>query len=964
MILAVEDAPALRGQITPRIADLRLSVIGADSDERRLPQSPPWTAPEYHSRHWKIERARKMDVFSFGLVCFWILSWDRIFHRLSEEEEVNEIERLKGPDNDMMHLMKEVNALVNEMELEKASKDKLREFFHRTLAKDPEERAGSAAELFPLLILSNALPTQKAREAPLEIPPNRYCDFQLSQSIAQLTMANFRARQQVFHELQSVAESCCESCRKNALFQLALCCELAFGTAQSSEARDTYLSHATKDSRSLRSEVENMKVFYTSMDNTGALPWYLQADLVHEYQIRQDLDEASVCLKREIQGRSSVFETHHPLVTCIQSALVHVHEALGQGFEAQFLQNEVFLANKAHLGDHHPETLAALAQLVLLYDENGQSYRAVEKGEQLLDLCRTHLGRTGRTTMSSMANLAKAYMGAQRWQEAERMQKEACALFDEVLGPEHPDTLRCLSNLAVLYRSQPRPNREAEEDIKRRLSEARESVYRDLPHRDSLAFEHIMLASEKSASGGIKPLNSILSRLDQLHNSAKSLLTKHHPDTWLFAANFAATEADLGQINSAITIFNEAKENLERLLGPSHAHTLQVMITFAGKCQNHGLYEQSDQLLQEVLARDPGASKEFTDRAIQTMYYIGKSYLDHGREEEARKVWEKVIHISRENWGVDKDFPPCRAAMAFLPNIYIKEGKVDIGLQMHRELVEWHEHHLEERHEKTMASKAAYAEGLLQIGHYQEAMDILQDVHTGSEQELGSTHDLTRSIKSHMAYGFNRQDNPEEAARISEQLISTQKTLFGPWHEDTLLSMNNLALYCSEMGEHETARDIRLQVLEAQEKKPPSSALFLAMHNLASSYQDLGKLDKAVDLQLQLLQKQREFYGRDNRDVFDTIYALAFSLSDIPEKLDDALEYAIESLTFFESTLGCDHPSAIRSAGLVGWILKEQGKLDQAREMFEKELEGSKKLAWDSRDDFVKDALRHLEDIS
>jgi serine/threonine protein kinase len=39
----------------------------------KIPRSFPWEAPEWHSRYFNRETAKKMDIYSFGLLCLWIL---------------------------------------------------------------------------------------------------------------------------------------------------------------------------------------------------------------------------------------------------------------------------------------------------------------------------------------------------------------------------------------------------------------------------------------------------------------------------------------------------------------------------------------------------------------------------------------------------------------------------------------------------------------------------------------------------------------------------------------------------------------------------------------------------------------------------------------------------------------------------------------------------------------------------
>jgi len=43
-----------------------------------LPRSRPWDAPEYHHRAFGIREAKRLDIFSVGIVCLWFLFHDKM----------------------------------------------------------------------------------------------------------------------------------------------------------------------------------------------------------------------------------------------------------------------------------------------------------------------------------------------------------------------------------------------------------------------------------------------------------------------------------------------------------------------------------------------------------------------------------------------------------------------------------------------------------------------------------------------------------------------------------------------------------------------------------------------------------------------------------------------------------------------------------------------------------------------
>jgi serine/threonine protein kinase len=70
-ILVFEEKP---GEYIAKVSDLGFSIqLESDNDHVEVPQSSPWTAPEWHHRGRNYSEIIKMDIYSFGLVCLWLL---------------------------------------------------------------------------------------------------------------------------------------------------------------------------------------------------------------------------------------------------------------------------------------------------------------------------------------------------------------------------------------------------------------------------------------------------------------------------------------------------------------------------------------------------------------------------------------------------------------------------------------------------------------------------------------------------------------------------------------------------------------------------------------------------------------------------------------------------------------------------------------------------------------------------
>ena len=76
-VLVFRDATTRK--ITEKVADFGYSTLTTgESGKVILPKSRPWNAPEHHPGGFKVQEAKKTDVYSFGMLCLWILFGNRL----------------------------------------------------------------------------------------------------------------------------------------------------------------------------------------------------------------------------------------------------------------------------------------------------------------------------------------------------------------------------------------------------------------------------------------------------------------------------------------------------------------------------------------------------------------------------------------------------------------------------------------------------------------------------------------------------------------------------------------------------------------------------------------------------------------------------------------------------------------------------------------------------------------------
>jgi serine/threonine protein kinase len=154
-------------RISAKVADFGFATcFQGEEDLVSMPRSEPWNAPERHGGHFRPKQARQMDVYSFGLLCFWLVfaagsSVDLPLHldTILESGQFVSFKQDK-PEKNLLQLWRRDDRLVEwvcwlvseEGHFDDKLKDRLISFFRFTLAFKPRSRRVEFAQLLGLLV--------------------------------------------------------------------------------------------------------------------------------------------------------------------------------------------------------------------------------------------------------------------------------------------------------------------------------------------------------------------------------------------------------------------------------------------------------------------------------------------------------------------------------------------------------------------------------------------------------------------------------------------------------------------------------------------------------------------------------------------------------------------------------------------------------------------------------------------
>jgi serine/threonine protein kinase/tetratricopeptide (TPR) repeat protein len=234
----------------------------------------------------------------------------------------------------------------------------------------------------------------------------------------------------------------------------------------------------------------------------------------------------------------------------------------------------------------------------------GDNRAAAEQFEAARSLYTRHRGPDHPDTLTSMNNLAVSYAALGRHADALKLGEETLALRKAKLGPDHADTLASMNNLVNNYHSVGRS-------------------------ADALKLCEETLALRKAKLG------------------------PDDPDTLSTMHNLAVSYAALGRHADALKLGEEVVALQQSKLGLDHPYTLMSMHNLANSYQALGRSAEALKLHAETLAFQKAKLPPDHPETLSSMNSLAVSYEVLGRHADALKLREETLALRKAKLGPD-----------------------------------------------------------------------------------------------------------------------------------------------------------------------------------------------------------------------------------------------------------------------------------------------------------------------
>jgi serine/threonine protein kinase len=371
--------------------------------------------------------------------------------------------------------------------------------------------------------------------------------------------------------------------------------------------------------------------------------------------------------------------------------------------------------------------------------------------------------------VAAMQNkLGMSLLGLGKASLAVEVLQKVLATFNAKLGPDHPDTLVSMNNLAAAY-------------------QVSGQVAKAVPLYEA--------ALEKT----------------------KAKLGPDHTATLGSMDSLALAYQASGQLAKAVPLHQAALEKTKAKLGPDHSETLTCMNNLAVAYWRLKRLDRSIPLFEELLKRYAKQLGRHHPRTLQTLASLGVNYRDARRPAEAIPLLEEALEMRKAKLG--PDHPDTLANMDQLATAYQLGGQLAKAVPLLEETLEKEKAKLGPDHPNTLISMNQLAGAYHASGQRAKAVPLYEETLEKMKAKLGPDHPTTLTCMSNLGRAYHASGQLAKAVPLLEQALEKRKAKLGPDHPATFVTMSSLALAYLDSGQLAKAVPLFEQLLQKQKAK-------------------------------------------------------------------------------------------------------------------------------------------------
>lgn len=252
--------------------------------------------------------------------------------------------------------------------------------------------------------------------------------------------------------------------------------------------------------------------------------------------------------------------------------------------------------------------------------------------------------------------------------------------------------------------------------------------------------------------------------------------------------------------------------------------------------------------------------------------------------------------------------------------------------------------------EDLQSRRQAFQEQLSQINATDVAIEVLvENILRPAEEAIDKQDEKYRTsnaaIQQGLAEAMRSIGRLDDAQRLMEQAVATQRAVHGNSHPVTIAGINELGLVKLETGQPEAAKQLLDESLTEAEKTfgPDHPTTFSVKNNLGLWHRAMGQRAEAEQLFRDVAQRSLAVSGPDDEDTisFHANWGLALSEQ---RKYREAEPIARDVLERRRRLQGDDHPETLLAMNNLGFFLYDLGHKQEAESIFKELVERARRV--------------------
>jgi tetratricopeptide (TPR) repeat protein/tRNA A-37 threonylcarbamoyl transferase component Bud32 len=311
--------------------------------------------------------------------------------------------------------------------------------------------------------------------------------------------------------------------------------------------------------------------------------------------------------------------------------------------------------------------------------ELGFAERAIALQTKARQTLEARLGPDHPDVLTSMDNLARAYLAAGQLDKAVPLHEVTLEKRQTKLGLDHPDTLTSMSNLANAYQRVGQLDKALplhEQTLQKRQAKL------GLDHPDTLSSMNDLAIAYRETGQPDKAVPL----LEQTLEKTKAKLGPDHHNTLRSMQNLAAAYVATVQPNKAVPLLEQTLEKTKAKHGPDHPDTLICMNNLAAAYRAGGQLDKAVPLLEQTLEKLKAKLGPNHPDTLISLGNLASMCRDAGRLDKAVPLYEQTLESYKAKFGPDHSYT--LYSMANLGWAYHIAGQRDKALPLLEETLQ------------------------------------------------------------------------------------------------------------------------------------------------------------------------------------------------------------------------------------------------------------------------------------